>query len=765
MPDGLRRDLNAAVAIGVPIAAAFFLAGVVVIGLVEVRAHPDRLAAVLISCSLQVLLCSSAYWVYRRVGGVTGARIMAMLVCVGGAAVVTGYVAAVEADANLLAMWLIILLAGCALLIPLGTAGQTMVAGGITTIFAAALAAGGSKGESWAVALMTLASAAGLSVAGAYVSERHRRTTAGARDAARHHAEVAATLIEIGQELNATLSRAEVLSRLARRAAQMFGAPIGSIDLIEQSRLRIVEVSGLSEEEARAARDMYLDLDTIPGAWELLSQPLLEWPDIREQQQIPPELLLQFGYGGVLVAPMLRGSRLIGLVSFMYQEPRAPFSVSERMLARGLAEQAALALENARLYEEQQEAAEVATALLKVAETIGGSLDPQRIVHDLATLARELLHTDGAMVYRAEHDRWRLAATVNAPFNRSIIETMQALDFGASDFPFFDELRRTGLVEVVDRDAQCVVPAALLKWWDIRSSLTALLARGAESVAMIVASHRERTGSFSARDKRILSGMAQLGVVALTNAELAEQLRGANRVKSEFVAAMSHELRTPLNAIIGYTDLLRDETLGPLQHAQADVLERMRDRGLDLLQLVQATLDLNRLEAGAQTVEHSEISIQDFLQNVQAQIPDRWRKPGVHLAFQTDTPNCTVSTDAAKLHTVVRNLVHNALKFTAAGEVLVKLFPTLADAGLVIEVSDTGSGIPADQLDQIFEMFVQGPGANGHDGVGLGLHLCRRFISLLGGSIEVESEVGRGSLFRVRLPSVIQPGRLRRVSA
>ncbi|MBI3759757.1 MAG: HAMP domain-containing histidine kinase [Deltaproteobacteria bacterium] len=246
--------------------------------------------------------------------------------------------------------------------------------------------------------------------------------------------------------------------------------------------------------------------------------------------------------------------------------------------------------------------------------------------------------------------------------------------------------------------------------------------------------------------------MAHLGVVALANANLAEQLRGANRVKSEFVATMSHELRTPLNAILGYTDLLRDEALGAVSHDQADVLDRMRDRALDLLQLVQATLDLNRLEAGTPSVEHSEVRVGDFLEAVQDQIPARWRKPGVRLEFLADAPNLRLHTDPAKLHTVLRNLVHNALKFTTAGEVSVHVYSAPGNDGLVIEVRDTGCGIPADMLGEIFEMFVQGSSASSHDGVGLGLHLCRRFVTLLGGSIEVQSRVDGGSVFRVCLP-------------
>jgi len=286
----------------------------------------------------------------------------------------------------------------------------------------------------------------------------------------------------------------------------------------------------------------------------------------------------------------------------------------------------------------------------------------------------------------------------------------------------------------------------------VRSTLAALLSRGADPLGFIVIAHHKRSGPFARRERRVLSGLAQLGVVALTNAQLAEQLRSANRVKSEFVATMSHELRTPLNAILGYTDLLRDETLGPVQPEQRDALERMRERSLDLLQLVQATLDLNRLEAGVPTIEYSAITLGELIDSVRRQIPARWLKPEVRLDFRTDAPDVALWTDTGKLHAIARNLVHNALKFTDRGSVELQVQPDPSHEDVILTVRDTGCGIPADKITDIFEMFAQAGNTAGHDGVGLGLHLTRRFVTLLGGSITVDSRIGEGSTFRVQLP-------------
>ncbi|MBI4515546.1 MAG: GAF domain-containing sensor histidine kinase [Deltaproteobacteria bacterium] len=752
--DSIRRDAAVALVRGVPVATAILVLAVVMGGISELRQHPERTWPWLTSAAVQFALCGFAVWVRRRVHNPLAGRVLTVLIVLVLAGSMIAYTAVVRGDGVLLAIWLILLLTGVSLMIPLGKVGQAVVAIGVTAGYASVLGMSPLSSMSPVLALLAIAGAAALTVAGAYLGDFYRTEAVAAREAARRETAVATALIEIGQELNATLNRAEVLRRLARRAAGLCGASVGAINLIDEaSHYRVAEVSGVSEEERRAAREFYVDLTQLPGALALLDEPLVEVPDIGAQDRIPLETLSLFGFAGMLVAPMRRGAQLVGTVAFVYRRPRPPFTAHERMLARGLAEHAALALENARLYEEQQEAAETATALLTVAETLGKSLDPRQIENDLARLARDLLQSDGAAVYRPEGRCWRLAAAVAPELAERALEELRAVELDEATLPlFYQELRRAGTIEIQDRDVQQLVPPALMRRWHVRSSLTVLLARAGEPLATIGIMHENRTGPFTARERRILSGLAQLGVVALNNAHLAEQLRGANRVKSEFVAAMSHELRTPLNAILGYTDLLRDGTLGPVHSDQADALDRMRDRALDLLQMVQATLDLNRLEAGGVSVERSEVRIGDFIETVRAQVPARWLKPGVRLEFSVAEPQQSVWTDAAKLHAVVRNLIHNALKFTDHGEVNLEVRAADQRGQLVIEVRDTGCGIPAEKTADIFEMFVQGGNAPTHDGVGLGLYLCRRFVTLLGGSIEVTSRVGQGSTFRVRLP-------------
>jgi signal transduction histidine kinase len=742
---------------GLRVGAVAFLLGAVAFGWVELEEHPERWRAWVLANGINVSMLALALWARERLRTRTAARALGVVLVVALAAVMAGYTVIEHGSSRMLASGLIILLAGVSLLVPLGPLGQAVAAVGTIGVYVASLIAGAEPQVYLGLSVVALASAAGVTVLGAYLTEWGRAHARAASAAARSAADVATTLIEIGRELNATLQRSEILRRLADRAAAVFDAPIGAINLIDDAhRIRIAEVSGLPAAEAYAARDLYVDLDTVPGAWAMLAQPLIELPDVGAQSRFPAALLQQFGYHGLLIAPMHRGEKILGAVTFMYREPRAPFSERERQLARGLAEQAALALENARLYEEQHEAADTAQALVRVAEALGSTLDPQQVSYDLARLAVELLGCDRAAVYRCHDGCWRLAASATRQATLDPKE-LGSIEFRDADFAFFRALRQDNLVEIPDSEAQDLVPAALLRRLGARSSLTALLARAADPLGLIVVAHGERVGAFSARERRVLTGLAQLGVVALTNAQLTEQLRHANSVKSEFVATMSHELRTPLNAILGYVDLLRDQALGPLLPEQIDALERTRERSLDLLQLVQATLDLNRLEAGVPRVEWGAVRIGEFVESVRSQVPARWLKPEVRLEFHAEAPETPLWTDAGKLRAVARNLVHNALKFTEHGSVAMTVRPGPQHESVLIEVRDTGCGIPPDKVGEIFEMFAQGGNAAAHDGVGLGLHLSRRFITLLGGRIDVESRLGEGSVFRVELPLERQP--------
>jgi PAS domain S-box-containing protein len=236
--------------------------------------------------------------------------------------------------------------------------------------------------------------------------------------------------------------------------------------------------------------------------------------------------------------------------------------------------------------------------------------------------------------------------------------------------------------------------------------------------------------------------------------EAKELAESTNRAKSEFLAKMSHELRTPLNSVIGFSNILLKNKDGHLIPKEITFLERIRDNGLHLLDLINTILDLSKVEAGKIELELRPLAlvslIRETVESLQGQVKDRQ----VRLLVDLPETCATTESDAVRLKQILINLIGNALKFTEQGSVTVRLVADpLTLLPLAIEVIDTGIGIPRDRFDKIFEAFQQADNSTTrkYGGTGLGLTLARSFAQLLDYSLSVESEVGKGSVFRLIL--------------
>jgi signal transduction histidine kinase len=257
----------------------------------------------------------------------------------------------------------------------------------------------------------------------------------------------------------------------------------------------------------------------------------------------------------------------------------------------------------------------------------------------------------------------------------------------------------------------------------------------------------------------LFRGLTQHIAIALNNVRLVGDLRRANDLKSDFLSTMSHELRTPLNVIIGYTDLLRDEAFGAVAFEQQEVLGRLRTNAHSLLELINATLEVNRIEAGRSIVQLREIDLRQLVSELQHEAEQLPRQNGVALRWELPRTSDLVRTDPMKLKIVLRNLIGNALKFTKRGTVVVQVGFDQRGKLLDVAVRDTGPGIDPEELPKIFDMFHQAPGGANAGGVGLGLYIVKRFVDLLGGRVSATSSLGEGSGFRVSVPAgvVAQP--------
>jgi PAS domain S-box-containing protein len=250
-------------------------------------------------------------------------------------------------------------------------------------------------------------------------------------------------------------------------------------------------------------------------------------------------------------------------------------------------------------------------------------------------------------------------------------------------------------------------------------------------------------------ERRVTERTAQL-------AEANRQLLELDRLKNEFLATMSHELRTPLNSVIGFSSILKAGMAGPINEEQGRQLDMINQSARHLLGLINDLLDLSRIEAGHVRLTPTEFDPADVLGDVERTLRPMIEQKAALAPFRFAIVNNAVGlpilTDRTRLLQILINLANNAVKFTQEGSVTLEL---ASDAqGLRFSVRDTGPGISAENLKHLFEAFrqVDGSARRAYEGTGLGLYLCKKLATLLGGAVSVQSEVGNGSCFSLWLP-------------
>ena len=257
---------------------------------------------------------------------------------------------------------------------------------------------------------------------------------------------------------------------------------------------------------------------------------------------------------------------------------------------------------------------------------------------------------------------------------------------------------------------------------------------------------------FSDGERERLRLISDHAALALWKADLLEQARAADAAKGRFLATISHELRTPLTALTGYEELLVDEVLGPISEPQRDVLERMRSVTHHLTAMIEDVLAYSSLEMGHEVIRPTEFLLVDLIHAVAAVAEPLARQKDITLEVRVHDPTFRITTDIDRARQILINLAGNAVKFTDKGGVVIST--AAADNRVRIAVADSGIGIPTSQQGQLFKPFAQVDTGltRRHGGTGLGLYISSQLAKLLGGSIELASQPGKGATFTLVLP-------------
>ncbi|HEV7735430.1 MAG TPA: GAF domain-containing sensor histidine kinase [Candidatus Binatia bacterium] len=400
-----------------------------------------------------------------------------------------------------------------------------------------------------------------------------------------------------------------------------------------------------------------------------------------------------------------------------------------------------------------REVARQRAGMLVAAHELNATLDLETLGRRIVRVARTLIACDVSSLTLIDTQSGRVVPTAMDGDIGATGQSLVGVVFtDGAQSPYVQEL----LTHLATR-ATVLVPGgtsldgpvhAVLQHFGVARALFVAIRREGRVLGYMSFNWRDVDAGFDAQDLRLAEGLAQSAAIALDNARLVDDLQRAGRLKSEFVSTMSHELRTPLNVIIGYTDML-DELDGS---AHATALERIRGASRELLELIEATLNLSRLESGHDLPHLEPVALDELWDELAQEFAALPRPTGVGLRWEAATGG-PVHADRRKVRIIVKNLVGNALKFTPTGEVVASC--DVAPGRLRIVVRDTGVGIRADQLPVIFEMFrqVDSSDSRSYGGVGLGLHIVHRLCGQLGGTVAVVSAPGQGSTFTVTLPT------------
>ena len=604
----------------------------------------------------------------------------------------------------------------------------------------------------------------------AYIAQRQ------ARQESERRAIQLQTAAEIARDTTGTLALNELLARAATLVSRRYGHYHAAIYLSDEpGKLVLISAAAgaasqdlLDQQQAFPANDQ-----SIVGYAVLTGETLLV-NHLQAKDRFPLHPLLP-NTGSELAIPMKIGDQVIGVLDVQSEAAEA-FSPEEANVLQVLADQLAVAVDNARSYEvanlafqQARTRAQEMTLLFNASQSLSSApLESDEIAAiiseqfakmlEVPECSLSLLQSDngnttlqtlGSYSLNTQAGKSPRVQTRNLrdhPASHQAIQTLQPIVAQAND-------------DLLDKDLQIY-----LRRSGIQTLLTIPLAVKGEALGTIELVSHQWARQFSPEQLNLAMTLAAAAAVALENARLyevqlqtAERLVEVDKLKTQFLANMSHELRTPLNSIIGFSRVILKGIDGPVTDLQEQDLNAIYNSGQHLLSLINDILDLSKIEAGKMELAIEEVDLSDMINSVMSTAVGLTKEKPIELQRDVDSDLPLAHIDRTRIRQVLINLISNAAKFTEEGFIRVSAHKDVNTDGssiIKLTVADSGPGIAPEDQQKLFKPFsqVDASPTRKSGGTGLGLSISRHLVELHGGTLEVQSQLGQGSTFSVSLP-------------
>ena len=588
--------------------------------------------------------------------------------------------------------------------------------------------------------------------------------------------ELSTALQEVSNKVAAAHDTDEVLGLIVNEAARLVGAPSGFVALVEEGKLtprastenaadylaEIVEAQPMLNIETGTSAMGHMLATTTPHVYQ----------DTQEDELATAAgrvLAKKYGmHGGVLV-PLLANDMPIGALAIMDKRIRR-FTEDEVCLLMAFADQASLALDKARLLNEAERENERSDAHYRVSNLLAGAHHTDEVLDRIVNEAARLVGATAAWIRLLEGDSLVLAGAATESVAGFLAEEGEsrptiAVEEQATVMAKAVATKKPIVVEDASEDLSVEEVRLRVQKYGFHGFVVIPLLANDRSIGVLNVMDK-RIRRFTDDEVSLLSAFADQTSLALEKVRLleeAEQARDeaeeASRTKSQFLANMSHELRTPLNAIIGYSEMLQEEASEIENEEFEEDLERINGAGKHLLGLINDVLDISKIEDGAMDIYLETFPIEPMVQDVVTTMQTLVEKNSNSLEIDCPDSVGSIHAGTTKIRQCLFNLIGNASKFTEQGTISLKVSRGIAEGQEWINfaASDTGIGMNEEQMGRLFEAFAQAEASTTRrfGGTGLGLAITRHFCEMMGGTVLVESQAGKGSTFTMKLPAFV----------